>query len=244
MKCLWSRMMAVLACAAGMVMITMSSGHVADESARAADPDKIPESILKRTKPIFDGKTLDGWVQIPANSWEIKDGAMVSKGVDRGVIYTKDDYSKFRLFFVMKHVSGKPDHDACMLFFCTRPTEDKKPLDALGGIQFQVPFGWHWDYRPGVNKGGTGFTSVQKPKVDAKQWCQAEILVDAAAGTARMAVAQPVGSKAVEVVSYKNPEAAKKGPIAWQMHNKGLFDEYRDVRIEVDPEDNELVTTK
>ena len=60
----------------------------------------------------------------------------------------------------------------------------------------------------------------------------------------RMAVAQPVGSKAVEVLSYKLPEAGKVGPIAWQMHNKGLFDEYKDVRIEIDPKTDELFTTK
>jgi len=71
-----------------------------------------------------------------------------------------------------------------------------------------------------------------------------EILVDATKGTARMAVAQPVGSKAVEVLVFKVPDAGKAGPIAWQMHNKGLFDEYRDVRIEVDPKDDELITVK
>jgi hypothetical protein len=30
------------------------------------------------------------------------------------------------------------------------------------------------------------------------------------------------------------------GPIAWQMHNAGLFDEYKDVMIELDPKDDEL----
>ena len=70
------------------------------------------------------------------------------------------------------------------------------------------------------------------------------MLVDATTGTARMAVAQPIGSKAVEVLTYKVPEAGKEGPIAWQMHNKGLFDEYKDVRIEVNPTMDEFITTK
>ena len=70
------------------------------------------------------------------------------------------------------------------------------------------------------------------------------MIVDATAGTARMAVAQPPGTKAVEVLSYKLPEAGKVGPIAWQMHNKGLFDEYKDVRIEINPPTDELLTTK
>jgi hypothetical protein len=71
-----------------------------------------------------------------------------------------------------------------------------------------------------------------------------EILVDAAAGTARMAVAQPVGAKTVENLDYKVPEAGKTGPIAWQMHNAGIFDEYKDVWIETNPKVNDLITTK
>jgi hypothetical protein len=207
-------------------------------------PPALPDAVLKRTKPIFDGKSLDGWVQIPADSWEVKGGAMASKGAGRGVIYTKDDYTKYRLVFVMRHVSGKPDHQACVLVFCTRPEEGKKPLDALGGVQFQPPNGGHWDYRPGQNIAGKGFTRVQNPKFKPDEWCQVEMLVDATAGTARMAVAQPVGAKAVEVLTFKVSEAGKTGPIAWQMHNKGLFDEYRDVRIETDPKSDEFITTK
>ena len=55
-----------------------------------------------------------------------------------------------------------------------------------------------------------------------------------------MAVAQPPGSKAVEVLDFKDAAAGKVGPIAWQMHNAGLFDEYKDVMIELDPKDDEL----
>jgi hypothetical protein len=69
-------------------------------------------------------------------------------------------------------------------------------------------------------------------------------VVDAATGTARMAVAQPVGAKAVEVLDFHVPEAGRGGPIAWQMHNGGLFDEYKDVTIEVNPSSDELMTTK
>ena len=175
--------------------------------------------------------------------WTVRDGAMVSTGAGRGVIYTTGDYSRYRLIFAMRHVSGNPDHQACVLIFCTRPKPEENPLDALGGIQFQVPNGGHWDYRPGKNSaGGPEFTSVTKTHFDAHEWSRVEILADATAGTARMAVAQPPGSKAVEVLSFKDPAAGKVGPIAWQMHNAGLFDEYKDVTIEVDPKDDTLIT--
>jgi hypothetical protein len=116
-------------------------------------------------------------------------------------------------------------------------------VDALGGIQFQVPNGGHWDYRPGMNNnGGQEFTSVTKTNFDVHLWSRVEILADAAKGTARMAVAQPPGSKAVAVLDFKDPAAGKVGPIAWQMHNAGLFDQYREITIEPDPKDDGLIT--
>jgi hypothetical protein len=180
-----------------------------------------------------------------STAWIVKDGAMASTGAGRGTIYTANDYSHYRLMFTMRHVSGKPDHQACVLIFCTRPKDVEKPLDALGGIQFQVPNGGHWDYRPGHNNGGSGeFTTPTKTKYDVHEWSQVEILVDASKGTARMAVAQPPGSKAVENLDFNVPEAGKTGPVAWQMHNGGLFDEYKDVTIEVDPKVDDLITVK
>jgi len=177
--------------------------------------------------------------------WTVKDGAMASTGSGRGVIYTAKDYSRYRLMFTMRHVSGQPDHPACVLIFCTRPKPGEMPLDALGGIQFDVPGGGHWDYRPGMNKdGGAEYTTVAKPPFDVHAWSRIELLVDATKGTARMAVAQPPGSKAVEVLDFKDPTAGKVGPIALQMHNAGLFDEYKDMTIEVDQKEDALVTTK
>jgi hypothetical protein len=181
--------------------------------------------------------------QSSATGWEVRDKVMASKGTGRGVIYTEKDFSRFRLMFTMRHVSGKPDHQACVLIFCTHPQGDEKPLDALGGIQFQVPNGGHWDYRPGMNNaGGAEFSTVAKVKFDPHEWSRVEILADASQGTARMAVAQPLGSKAVEVLDFRDPAAGKVGPIAWQMHNAGLFDEYKDVTIELDPVHDDLVT--
>jgi hypothetical protein len=171
-----------------------------------------------------------------STGWVVKDGAMASTGVGRGVIYTAKDYARFRLNFTMRHVSGNPDHHACILIFCTRPKAGEKPLDALGGIQFQAPLGGHWDYRPGMNNAGDAeFTRIVRPAFDPHEWSRVEIVADASTGAARMAVAQPVGSAAIEVLQFKDPAAGKAGPIAWQMHNAGLFDEYKDITIEVDP---------
>jgi hypothetical protein len=96
---------------------------------------------------------------------------------------------------------------------------------------------------PGMNNnGGAEFTSLTKTRFDSHEWSRVEILADAATGTARMAVAQPVDSKAIEMLAFKDPAAGKRGPIAWQMHNAGLIDEYKDVAIEIDPVGDRLIT--
>ena len=128
-----------------------------------------------------------GFKSLPARG-KSKTGPWPARVPAGGVIYTKDDYTKYRLVFTMRHVAGNPDHQACVLIFCTRPEEGKKALDALGGIQFQVPNGGHWDYRSGQNKSGKGFVKMPHPKFDPKDWCQVEMLVDAITGTAHVAV--------------------------------------------------------
>ncbi len=59
-----------------------------------------------------------------------------------------------------------------------------------------------------------------------------------------MAVAQPVGSKAIEMLAFHDPAAGKAGPIALQMHNAGLFDEYKDLTIEPEPADGGLISVR
>jgi len=231
-------------------LIAMNS--YADDAAKPSPPLAVDAStpppavpLPPNMKPLFDGKSLDNWGQIPADSWTMKNGILASLGAARGVIYTKQSFGRYRIVFDVRHNTGKPDHRAGVLIFCTAPIEGEKPLDALGGIQFQVPNGGHWDYRKAYNNAGNDFFArLVNPKLDEHQWSRVEILVDPAAGIARMAVAQPVGTPAVEVLQFKDPTAGKSGPFALQMHNKGLFDEFANIAIELDPPVKELVTVK
>ena len=228
-----------LCCAA----ISMADDKPAASGANDVSPPTAP--LPAGMTKIFDGKTLDGWTQVPPDSWTVKNGAIASLGVARGVIYTNREFGSYRVIFDVRHVSGQPDHQPGVLVFCTMPPAGEKGLDALGGIQFQVPNGGHWDYRKGHNNAGTEeFTGLPHAKFDAHQWSRVEIVIDALAGVARMAVAQPVGSKAVAVLDFKEPKAAQKGPFALQMHNKELFDEYANIAVEEDPKNMELITTK
>lgn len=184
--------------------------------------------LARRNRQVLESAFPAEIVKAASTGWVVKDGAMASTGSGRGVIYTAQDYGRFRLMFTMRHVSGNPDHQACVLIFCTRPKANEVPLDALAGIQFQVPNGGRWDYRPGMNSnGGAEFTSLSKTKFSPGDWNRVEILADASKGEARMTV------NGVEMLEFRDPAAGKAGPIAWQMHNAGLFDEYKDVTIEM-----------
>jgi hypothetical protein len=216
-----------------------------DEARDLLTKNQQGEELMRLNRVLLEDAFPKELVQTPENAWIVKNGALASTGAGRGVLATKQSFGKYRIIFDMRHVSGSPDHQACVLVFCTAPTEGEKPLDALGGIQFQVPNGGSWDYRKGHNNGGKGeFNRVIKPTFNNHEWARCEILVDPATGTGRMAVAQPPGSKAVEVLDFKEPTAGQKGPFALQMHNRGLFDEYTNIAIEEDPKSDDLVTTK
>jgi|GEM_PF-1466649 len=206
---------------------------------------KLPPGLTR----IFNGKTLRGWRADPAASWMVKDGIIGSLGVGRGVLFTIKQYRRYRVVFDVRHVSGNPDHQACVLFFGLTPEFDRNAPDMLKGIQFQVPLGGTWDYRDGFHTDGKGaangneYDAFPRPPFDPHQWSRVEILFDADAGTARMAVAQPVGAKAIEVGRFHVKAAGRVGPFALQMHNEGLFDEYANLAVEENPRRDALITT-
>lgn len=252
--------------------LTLSTSLFAQETVNpsapvpAAVPAKPAEALSQATldkiaamTPIFDGKTLDGWKASTrgvnemdvSKAWTVKDGALSSLGAGRGVLYTAKQYGNYRIIFTVRHNPLHPgdlhptDHQACVLVYCHEPTEEQPALDALGGVQF-VPNGGGggWDYRPGKNNGGRGlYSRVSRAKFNAGEWSQVEILVNTN-GTVRMAVAQPPGTKATEILDFNDPTAGRVGPFALQMHNAGLHDDYKDIRIEENPKEDKLVTTE
>jgi len=217
------------------------------ETSDLLEQDPKGQELARLNKALLEDAYPTELARSPEAGWTVKDGAIASTGAGRGTLYTADDFGRFRLTFLMRHVSANPgrEHQACVLIFCHRPQPGEKPLDAVGGIQFQVPNGGHWDYRPGHNNGGgSEFTKVGNARFDPHQWSRIEIVADAATGTARMAVAQPPDAKAVEVVDFKDASAGRVGPIALQMHNDGLFDEYKDLRVETNPRNDKLISTR
>jgi hypothetical protein len=181
---------------------------------------------------MFDGQTLDGWTASKPGEYVVKNGTIHSTGKARGwIYYNRAQFGSFRWIFHVKQVKG--NHKPTVLIWGTTT-----PIrDALSAIQFQPPNGGHWDYRPGHNDSGKKyFTKYPHPSWDVKQWAQCEILANQATGVARMACC-PLPANAerctgVEVLKFTDPTAGREAPLAIQIHNKGIEDEYKNLLVE------------
>ncbi|MEV0400476.1 family 16 glycoside hydrolase [Actinoallomurus sp. NPDC050550] len=206
------------------------AGVAVPAASATADPNPYGDPNLVS---MFDGKTLDGWTPHKAAGWTVKNGAIHGTGTaGRGwIYYNKTQAGDFRWIFNVRQVKG--DHAPTVLIWGTTD-----PIrDALSAIQFQPPNGGHWDYRPGHNNGGGSlFTKYDHPKWDVKKWSQCEIVATQATGVARMACC-PLKSdaatcKAVEVLKFTDKTAGRVGPLAIQIHNSGIQDEYKSLYLE------------
>jgi hypothetical protein len=182
---------------------------------------------------MFDGADLNGWTPSAAGGWNVADGAIHGTGTaGRGwIYYNTKQAGTFRWIFNVRQVTG--NHAPTVLIWGT-----VAPIrDALSAIQFQPPNGGHWDYRPGHNNGGgKEFKTFSHPKWNVKQWAQCEIVATQSTGKARMACCPlPTGAatcKATEVLDFTDAKAGQVGPLAIQVHNGGIQDEYRSLYLE------------
>lgn len=180
---------------------------------------------------MFNGTNLDGWTPHAAGAWTVTGGAIHGNGTSRGWIYYNHQVGTFRWIFNVRQVSG--NHAPTVLIWGTT-----NPIrDALSGIQFQPPNGGHWDYRPGKNNGGGSlFKQLPHTKIDVHQWAQCELIANQSTGIARMACCPlapgATTCKATEVLDFKDPTAGRVGPLAIQVHNSGIHDEYKSLFVE------------
>jgi Domain of Unknown Function (DUF1080) len=201
-------------------------------------PITVSADVLKKMTMLFDGKSLDGWDYDP-KAWSIVDGAMRGTGKG-GNIWTKGDYGNFRLF-VTSRVASPPGDDGHnhlgVLFWGDRPVAGK--FGTNNAVQVQPPHGAMWDYHKG--KGNIKVerdASFKKPRY--QDWHVGEILANLDTGEVRFA------NDGVEVMHHKYPDvsALKRGPIGMQIHAAaGIFD-YKDIYVEADPKERELLTVK
>ncbi|MDP9149583.1 MAG: DUF1080 domain-containing protein [Myxococcota bacterium] len=182
---------------------------------------------------LFDGTSTNGWVQVPAASWSVVNGALHSLGTARGVMYTTQMYGDFRFVFTSRLISTPIPHYPCVLFW-----GNALNADALHGIQVQPPAGYMWDYRAGVNKAPPPalLQHLAHPNLSDTQWSRCEMLGNKAAGRMRFACCQLVGTattcKATEIVVFTDPTAGQTAPLALQVHNPQMIEEFKDLYVE------------
>jgi hypothetical protein len=181
---------------------------------------------------LFDGRSLAGWEGDPV-IWSVRDGAIDGVAEHGGrLIYTKGDYTSFRLILQSRMMSEREHLGVCFW-------GDRMPDFGYGQCILVIPpAGGMWDYHPG--KKGPPREKLPHPDVNAKEWHTTEILANFATGTVRMAV------NGVEVTRYKDidPTRLHKGPIGLQIHANASEVQYKDLRIEADPKDDRLFTVK
>ena len=186
----------------------------------------------KRIK-LFDGVSLKGW-NGNAAFWSVKDGAIhgVTNETRGELLLTDGDYGDFRLILKSRLVSESNHLGVC---FWGERRADWRYGDCILVIP---PHGGMWDYHPG--KGSPKRENIPHTKADPHNWHETEVLVRLKDGTVRMAV------NGIEIVRYKDedPTRLTRGPIGLQIHSGASIVEYKDIEIEVDPNDDRLITVK
>jgi len=202
---------------------------------------------------IFNGENLDGWLSIDGSgrpapsafSVNVADNAIASTGGIRASLYYQTKYSFYRIIYTMRQVI-RVGHDPGVLVFGTDVT-----ADALEAVMFALPDNWGWDYRGGGSKnlmtGNSTVVTFPGPQVspsELTEWATCEVLVNSATGTAKAACG-PVGTKAVEVVSFQDPTIPNvPSYFAILCHTGGEDDEYKDITLEANPAVDALITTQ
>ena len=139
---------------------------------------------------------------------------------DNQNLMTSGDYDDFRIVVSTRQVKEPYNHQG-VGFWGERPPEGQYGYG--GCVLVMPPMNWTWDYT--VNAGAPGKLAISRDLdkelgVKRSEWTQAEILVNRAKGTIRMAV------NGIKMLYYtdNNPGRLKKGPIGLQaMPATGMF---------------------
>jgi Domain of Unknown Function (DUF1080) len=226
-----------------------AGGATGSSDAGAAPPSATPpvsdekHPLCPKCVKIFNGKTFDGWEAAPS-TWSIVEGAMRGIGGSSRAVYTKADYGNVRLIVSSRMNPVNGDHLG-ILFWGDRPMDPNKPkIDNAGWVQWMPPFGGMWSYHPPMHHGLRAMKIATSPAKNT-EWHTTELLLNLDKGSLRAAVNGLETSRYTHEWPTERMDPTKriiKGPLAFMRHGGG-GSEYKDVWVEVDPEDK-LVTVK
>lgn len=203
------------------------------DTSPAAAPTPNP-AMLK----LFNGRDLSGWVGQKgkaglADVWTVKDGA-IDGNTDKGgfLLYTAGDYDHFRLILQSRLVSEKNHLGVC--FWGNREAN----FGYGNCILVIPPDGGMWDYI--INNTPKRDKFPHDPPFDPHQWHRTEILANRTTGEVQVAVNGFQTTRYVDA----DPTRLKTGPIGLQLHGGASQVQYKDLEIEVNPQENRLITLK
>jgi hypothetical protein len=196
-------------------------------SARAAD---VSADKPGKWRPLFDGKTLNGWHHFGEGKWVVEDGAIVGKTDKASKLYSllisDGVYHDFTVRFKFKSIQGNSG------FYIRVVTEDP---DKAHGLQIEVD--------PRKNPGGI-YESYRRQWVD--KWTPEEaakhfkpddwneVVIAAYGGDVKVTVN---GGTSAEL---KNDPSRPAGQIAMQMHSGNeMLVYFKDIEIKAVPREGE-----
>lgn len=203
-------------------------------------PEFTPAFDAKKAgmTPLFDGHTLLGWVG-DTDHWKVINGTLVGTGENQSLM-TERTFGSFRLLVSSIQVDGPENHQGVGFW----GKEMVKGKFGYGDcLMVMPPMNWLWDYANNREPLGTVELSRDLEKengVKRSQWTQAELLVDNETGLVRLAV------NGIEVVRYQetNAKRPREGPLCLQSHAKNRDVRYKDLFIELNPPNKELITLR
>ena len=198
----------------------------------------VPQHAGKSVKKtLFDGKTLNGWNGSP-DYWSVKDGAIVGKSSGRvptTFLYTKDNYTDFRLTVSSKMVESENHAGVCLW---GEVVEEGANKWNTRGPLVMFPKPEMWDYIKGTFL--RVYYKTTEQVTSQHEWIKVEIL--AQGNRVRSAF------NGVEVMEWREPDPnrIKVGPIGLQLHGFNGEQEvlYKDIVVETFPRQDRLTTLK
>jgi hypothetical protein len=198
-------------------------------------PNNNPYTVL------FDGTNLDNWEH--DSHFSIMDSAITGTGC-YCMAFTKKDYGKYRFFVTVRVkspiVGADRNGTGVMLGIQIWGKRHTGDYDPHGTIHIMPPLNWSWDYLH--NTAVNYVSTVEKdPGFSMNAWNSIEILSDVVNGKFRMA------ANGVEVLNFTAnvPSDWSVGPIGVLDHNGGtVVVQYKDIRIEENPTNFDLITLK
>lgn len=209
-----------------------SDGEIVPRDAGGTDGAAGP---VAGTASIFDGLTLNGWVQSSKMWWSVKEGAINGRSTTGGeLIMTVDDYADFRVVFSSRMPFNASGGHLGIGFWGGRA-----PVGSYNKCKLYIPPNpWTWDYS--TNTGLANVTYTTTSTMDATVWHQTELLCRLATGTCLAAV----DGKLIMTYKEKTLTSIKEGPIGLQIHAGNSEVQYKDIFIDPAPKDDKLLTLR